>query len=95
MRALFMSKKGASAVFAILLLTVLTVAAGVMFYNCVTKCVDSMKTNLAAQLSLLLLESANINSTCITAYVRNTGSMEASITNAYVNTSLAGNSTRP
>jgi hypothetical protein len=85
MRPLFMSKKGTSAVFAVMLLTILTVAAGIMFYNYVTSCVDSMKTNLATQLSLLLLESANINSTCITAYVRNAGSMEVSITDAYVN----------
>ena len=52
MRALFMLKKGTSAVFTILLLTILTVAAGVMFYNYVTRCVDSMKTNLATQLNL-------------------------------------------
>jgi len=85
MRTLFLSKKGTSAVFAVLLLTILTIFTGIMFYNYVTSCVDSMKNTLATQLSLLLLESANINGTCITAYVRNAGSSEVNITNAYVN----------
>ena len=85
MKKLFISRKGTSAVLATLLLTLVTVAAGIFFYNHVTGCVDNMKTNLNTQLSLLLLETANINSTHITAYIKNTGSAAISIINAYVN----------
>jgi len=85
MRRLLTGKKGTSAVLGILLMVLVTTAAGIMLYNYVMGHVESMKTNLTTQLSLLLLESANINTTHITAFVRNTGNNVVSIINAYVN----------
>jgi len=85
LRRLLVGKKGTSAVLAVLLMVMVTAASGIMLYNYVMAHVESMKTNLSIQLSLLLLESANINATHITAFVRNTGSNVVSIINAYVN----------
>ena len=85
MRRLLVGKKGTSAVLAVLLMVLVTMASGIMLYNYVMAHVESMTTNLSIQLSLLLLESANINTTHITAFVRNTGNNVVSITNAYVN----------
>jgi len=85
MKRLLIGKKGTSAVLATLLMVMVTMASGIMFYNYVMGHVEGMKTNVSTQLSLLLLESANINVTHITAFVRNVGNNVVSIVNAYVN----------
>ena len=85
MKRLLSNKRGVSSVLGVLLLVLVTVTSGVFFYNYVSGLVDSMKTNLNTQLSLLLIEAVNINTTCITAYLRNTGRAVANIVTAYVN----------
>jgi len=85
MKRLLGNKNGASAILGVLLIVLITITTGVFFYNYVSGMVESMKTNLNTQFSLLLLETFNINTTCITAYLRNTGSMVISVMSAYVN----------
>ena len=85
MKRTLKNKKGVSTVLGVLLIVLVTVTMGVFFYSYVSGLVDNMKFNLNTQLSLLLIETVNINTTCITAYVRNTGSAIVNIINAYVN----------
>jgi hypothetical protein len=72
-----------------MLLVIVTVAAGVLFYNTVMGSVSSMTNNFNTQMSLLLLERSKINATCITAFLRNTGQFSVDIVNAYVNNEIA------
>ena len=85
MKRLFKNKKGASAVLGVLLIILVTVTMGVFFYSFVSGLVDNMEVNLNTQLSLLFIETVNINTTCITAYIRNTGSAVVNVIYAYVN----------
>jgi FlaG/FlaF family flagellin (archaellin) len=89
MQKLARSRKGTSLVLATLLLVVVTLVAGVLFYNTIMGSVSSMTNNVNTQMSLLLLESCNINGTQITAFLRNTGQFTVEIVNAYVNSEIA------
>lgn len=89
MHKLARSRKGSSLVLASLLLVIVTVAAGVLFYNTVMGSVSSMTNNFNTQMSLLLLEGSKINATCITAFLRNTGQFSVDVVNAYVNNEVA------
>jgi predicted PurR-regulated permease PerM len=89
MRKLAKSRKGSSLVLASLLLVVVTVVAGVLFFNVIMGSVSSMTNNLNTQMSLLLLESSRVNATHITAFLRNTGQYSVEILNAYVNSEIA------
>jgi len=89
MRKLARSRKGSSLVLATLLLVVVTLVAGVLFYNTIMGSVSSMTNNVNTQMSLLLLENYSINATHITAFIRNTGQFGVEILNAYVNNEVA------
>jgi hypothetical protein len=89
MHKLARSRKGSSLVLASMLLVIVTVAAGVLFYNTIMGSVSSMTNNFNTQMSLLLLEGSKINATCITAFLRNTGQFSVDVVNAYVNNEVA------
>jgi len=89
MRTLASSKKGSSIVLTTVLMIIVTLIGGIFFYNYVMGSVQSMQNNLNTQMSLLLLESVYINSTHISAWIRNTGSSVVSVVNAYVNNQIA------
>jgi len=89
MRKLARSRKGSSLVLATLLLVVVTVVAGILFYNTIIGSVSSMTNNFNTQMSLILLESSGINATHITAFIRNTSQYTVEILNAYVNSEIA------
>jgi len=89
MRKLARSRKGSSLVLATLLLVIVTLVAGVLFYNTIMGSVSSMTNNFNTQMSLMFLESSNINATCITAFIRNTSQYTVEILNAYVNSEIA------
>jgi len=89
MRKLARSRKGSSMVLATLLLVIVTLVAGVLFYNTIIGSVSSMTKNFNTQMSLLLLESSNINATHITAFIRNNSQYTVEILNAYVNSEIA------
>ena len=89
MRSLRASRKGSSLVLGTLLLVVVTLVAGVLFYNTVMGSVSSMTNNFNTQMSLLMTESVNINATHIVAFIRNTGNVMVEVLNAYVNNEIA------
>jgi len=89
MPTLASSRKGSSLVLASVLMIIVTLIAGIFFYNFVMGSVQSMTTNLNTQMSILLLDSVKINSTHISAWIRNTGSSVVSVVNAYVNNQIA------
>lgn len=89
MQKLARSRKGTSLVLATLLLVIVTLVAGVVFYNTIMGSVTSMTNNVNTQMSLLLLENSSINATQITAFLRNTGQFTVEIVNAYVNSEVA------
>jgi len=89
MRELARSRKGSSLVLATLLLVIVTLVAGVLFYNTIIGSVSSMTNNFNTQMSLLMLESSSVNATTITAFIRNTGQFSVEILNAYVNSEIA------
>lgn len=89
MRKLARSRKGSSLVLGSLLLVIVTLVVGLMFYNTIMGSVSSMTNNFNTQMGLLLVESSNINATCITAFIRNTGQSTVAILNAYVNSEIA------
>jgi len=89
MRKLARSRKGSSLVLGTLLLIVITLVAGIFFYNTVVGNVFSMTNNFNTQMSLLMLESTYVNATHITAFIRNTGQYTVEILNAYVNSQIA------
>jgi len=89
MRTLASSKKGSSLVLASVLMIVVTLIGGIFLYNYVMGSVNKMTDNLNKQLSILMLETVNINSTHISAWIRNTGSYIVSVVNAYINNEIA------
>jgi hypothetical protein len=88
MRTLTSSKKGSSIVLASVMMIIVTLIAGIFFYNFVMGSVQSMTNNLNTQMSILLLDSVKINGTCISAWIRNTGSSAINVVNAYVNNEI-------
>jgi Flp pilus assembly protein TadG len=89
MRKLARSRKGSTLVMATLLIVIVTVVAGILFYNTIMGSVTSMTNNVNTQMALLLVEGIGINSTTITAFIRNTGQFSVEILNAYVNSQIA------
>jgi len=73
MRKLARSRKGSTMVFATLLIVVVTIVAGLLFYNTIMGSVSKMTNNVNTQMALLLVEGSGINATHITAFIRNTG----------------------
>jgi len=89
MRKLARSRKGSTMVLATLLIVIVTIVAGILFYNTIMGSVSSMTNNLNTQMALLLLEGSGINATHITAFIRNTGQYSVEVLNAYVNSQVA------
>jgi len=89
MQKMARSRKGSSLVLATMLLVIVTLVAGVFFYNIIMGSVFSMTNNVNSQLSLLMLKSSSINATHITASILNTGQFTVEIVNAYVNSEIA------
>jgi Flp pilus assembly protein TadG len=89
MRKLARSRKGSTMVLATLLLVLVTIVAGILFYNTIMGSVSSMTNNVNTQMALLLIEGSGINATHITAFIRNTGQFTVEVLNAYVNSQIA------
>lgn len=89
MRRLARSRKGVSLVMGTLLLVIVTMVAGILFYNMIMGSVFSMTNNFNTQMSTLLIDASKVNATCITAFIRNTGQSTVEILNAYVNDEIA------
>ena len=69
---------------AILLFFMTSVASAFLFYGFVTGLIGTFIVNPPKTFTPLHLESASVNTTCITASVRNVGSVDVTITEAYV-----------
>ena len=89
MRKLARSRKGSTMVLATLLIVLVTIVAGILFYNTIMGSVSSMTNNVNTQMALLLIEGSGINATHITAFIRNTGQFTVEVLNAYVNSQIA------
>jgi hypothetical protein len=85
MRALAKSKMGNSLVLGSIMLVIVSLIVGLLFYSYVSGSLETMTKNYNTQMQRLLLEWATINSTHITAMLKNAGPKVVSITNAYVN----------
>ena len=75
---------------ALLMVFMTSVASAFLFYGFVTGLIGTFMGNTPKAFTPLHLESANVNTTCITAYVRNLGSVDVTFTNAYVDKQLHG-----
>jgi len=89
LKSLLTTKKATSQAFAALLLVLVTLVAGIFFYNMVSGSIGTMTKNVKEQMEILFLKSVNINSTCITSLIGNNGMWAISIMNAYVNDQIA------
>jgi hypothetical protein len=76
---------GTSIVLGSLMLVIVSLIVGLIFYGYVSGSLEAMTRNYNTQMQRLLLEWATINSTHITAVLKNAGPKAVSITNAYVN----------
>jgi hypothetical protein len=79
------SRRGSTALFAVLLLVLVTFTAGILFYNFVMQNINFATNTFNTQMVKLLVNSFTINATHIVAFLQNTGSQVVEITNAYVN----------
>lgn len=85
MRALMKSRMGSSLVLGSVMLVIVALIVGLLFYSYISGSLEAMTTSYNTQMQRLLLEGTAINSTHITAMLENAGSKTVSITNAYVN----------
>ena len=72
------------AVSALLLVFMTSIASAFLFYGFVTGLIGTFMGNTPKAFTPLYLESANVNTTCITACIRNLGSVDVAVTKAYV-----------
>jgi hypothetical protein len=79
------SRRGSSAVFAVLLLVLLTFVSGILFYTFVMQNISFATNTFSTQMTALLVNSFSINATHIVTFLQNTGASLIEITNAYVN----------
>lgn len=85
MRALIKSRIGSSLVLGSIMLVIVSLIVGLFFYSYVSGSLDIMTKTYNTQMQRLLLEWVTVNSTHITAMLKNAGPKDVSITNAYVN----------
>ena len=78
------SCKGSTAVFAVLLLVLITFVSGILFYNFVMSNISFAQNTYNTQMVTLFLKSFTINATHIVAFLQNTGNSIFEITTAYV-----------
>ena len=74
-----------TAVFGVLLLVLVTLVSGILFYTFVMDNITFAAETLNTQIAGLLLNSFTMNSTHIVAFLKNTGAQIIEVTNAYVN----------
>ncbi|MFQ6073892.1 MAG: hypothetical protein ACE5KC_01605 [Candidatus Bathyarchaeia archaeon] len=79
------SRIGSSMVLGSIMLVIVSLIVGLLFYSYVSGSLEIMTRNYNTQMQRLLLEGATINSTHITAMLKNAGPKAVRITNAYVN----------
>lgn len=89
MRSLMKSRTGSSLVLGSAMLVIVSFIVGLLFYGYISGSLDLMTKNFNTQMEHLLLEQTTINSTHISAMLKNAGSSAISITNAYVNNAPA------
>ena len=85
MRTLIKSRMGSSLVLGSIMLVIVSLIVGLLFYSYVSGSLENMTKNYNTQMQHLLLEWTTINSTHITAMLKNAGPKDVGITNAYVN----------
>lgn len=88
MKNLLTANKAVSQLIALLLILICISAASFIFYDYATGRFGIMRNTFQIQMEQLLLESANINSTHVTAFIRNIGIADVSVTKAYVDGNL-------
>ena len=77
------SRKGTTtAVFGVLLLVLITLVSGLLFYTFVMDNVNFTRETLNNQIAGLLLKSFTINSTYIAAFLKNTGAQIIEVSSA-------------
>ena len=79
------SRRGSTAVFAVLLLILITFVSGILFYTFVMQNISFATDTYNTQMVGLLVNSFTINSTHIVAFLQNSGAALVEITSAYVN----------
>jgi hypothetical protein len=79
------TRRASTAVFAVLLLVLVTFVSGILFYTFVMDNINFATETFNTQMVGLLLNSFTMNSTHIVAFLKNTGSALVEITTAYVN----------
>ncbi len=79
------SRRGSSATFGVLLMTLIIFASGFLFYNFVITNINTATDTFTNQMTGLLMKSFTMNSTHIIAFLQNTGQKVVDITVAYVN----------
>jgi hypothetical protein len=84
MKKLLKTKKAVSKVIGLLAIIIVFVVLGSIYYSYTIAYVGSMKDTFQTQMEKLLLEAVDINSSHITASVKNNGITEAKITDASV-----------
>lgn len=78
-------KSAISAVFSVLLLVIITFAAGIVLYNFVIGMIEDITESESVQPISLYIENVNINETCMTIHVGNRLNNEVSVKTAYIN----------
>jgi hypothetical protein len=89
LKSLLTTKKATSQAFGALLMVLVTLVAGLFFYNIISGSIASMTKNVNEQMETLFLKSVDINSTCITSFIGNSGMWAINIMNAYINNQIA------
>ena len=85
MRTLMKSRTGTSMMLGSIMLIIVSLVVGLLFYSYVSGSFDVMTNTFNTQMQGLLLEWTQVNTTHITAMLKNAGPKIVSITNAYVN----------
>jgi flagellin-like protein len=83
------SRRGSTAVFAVLLLILVTFVSGILFYTFVMQNISFAPNTFSNQMAALLINSFTMNSTHIVAFLQNSGAALVEITSAYVNGLIA------
>jgi hypothetical protein len=78
-------QKAVSQVLSVMLLVVITVAVGIIFYSFVTGMVGNLAKPASTEPFSLRIDNVVMNDTCITVYVRNALDQDVTIDTAYVN----------
>jgi FlaG/FlaF family flagellin (archaellin) len=78
-------QKAVSLVFSVMLLVIITVVVGILFYAFVTGMIGNLTKPASTQPFSLRIDNVVINDTCMTVYIRNSGSQDDRVATVYVN----------